>query len=167
MMIRSHGMPGKSRNPKQPPLGFCCLTLRLLGLSGRGCRGMGYGHCRPNGPVVVAPAAPVVVAPAVVAPAPVPEVLRHSLNTGTPLYAASTNRRCAARPVACRASISLAAIWSKQRTSISPTIGRWNGDKSLSFLPSRALRQSCFSWSIGSHRPRGLGQFTACRSWPS
>ena len=30
-----------------------------------------YGHCRPNGPVVVAPAAPVVVAPAVVAPAPV------------------------------------------------------------------------------------------------
>jgi len=28
-----------------------------------------YGHCRPNGPVVVAPAAPVVVAPAVVAPA--------------------------------------------------------------------------------------------------
>ena len=61
----------QSRNPKQPRLGFCCLTLRLLGLSGRGCRGMGYGHCRPNGPVVVAPAAPVVVAPAVVAPAPV------------------------------------------------------------------------------------------------
>ena len=31
-----------------------------------------YGHCRPNGPVVVAPGvvAPVVVAPAVVAPAP-------------------------------------------------------------------------------------------------
>jgi hypothetical protein len=28
-----------------------------------------YGHCRPNGPVVVAPGAPVVVAPAVVAPA--------------------------------------------------------------------------------------------------
>ena len=28
-----------------------------------------YGHCRPNGPVIVAPAAPVVVAPAVVAPA--------------------------------------------------------------------------------------------------
>jgi hypothetical protein len=27
-----------------------------------------YGACRPNGPVVVAPAAPVVVAPAVVAP---------------------------------------------------------------------------------------------------
>jgi len=27
-----------------------------------------YGHCRPNGPVVVAPAAPVVVAPAVIAP---------------------------------------------------------------------------------------------------
>jgi hypothetical protein len=36
-----------------------------------------YGGCRPNGPVVVAPAAPVVVAPAVVAPAvvaPVPVV---------------------------------------------------------------------------------------------
>ena len=97
--------------------------------------------------------------------APAPEARRRSLNTATPLYAASTNRRCAARPVACRASISLAAIWSKQRPRISPTIGRWNGDKSLSFLPSRALRQSCFSWSIGSHRPRGLGQFTACCSW--
>ena len=49
--------------------------------------------------------------------APAPEARRRSLNTATPLYAASTNRRCAARPVACRASISLAAIWSKQRTS--------------------------------------------------
>ena len=49
--------------------------------------------------------------------APAPEALRRSLNAGTPLYAASTNRRCAARPVACRASIGLAAIWSKQRTS--------------------------------------------------
>jgi hypothetical protein len=55
------------------------LLLSLVsihGVSAEGGCGPGfhrgpYGHCRPNGPVVVAPAAPVVVAPAVVAPVPV------------------------------------------------------------------------------------------------
>jgi hypothetical protein len=50
---------------------------------------------------------------------------------------------------------------------ISRTVARWIGDKSAFFLPSRALRQSCFSWSIGGHRPKAWGQsFTVCRGGP-
>jgi len=98
--------------------------------------------------------------------APAPEARRRSLNTATPLYAASTNRRCAARPVACRASISLAAIWSKQRTS--NIFYNWEmewGQVAIFFAVA------CFAAIVlfmvyRKPRPRGLGQFTACRSWP-
>jgi hypothetical protein len=47
----------------------CIDSASAEGGCGPGFHRGPYGHCRPNGPVVVAPAAPVVVAPAVVAPA--------------------------------------------------------------------------------------------------
>jgi hypothetical protein len=50
---------------------ICVGAASAEGGCGPGFHRGPYGHCRPNGPVVVAPAAPVVVAPAVVAPAPV------------------------------------------------------------------------------------------------
>ena len=48
----------------------CVQSASAEGGCGPGFHRGPYGHCRPNGPVVVAPA-PVVVAPAVVAPVPV------------------------------------------------------------------------------------------------
>jgi len=41
---------GKSRNPKQPRLGFCCLTLRFLGPEWLGVSGDGDAtQLKPSG----------------------------------------------------------------------------------------------------------------------
>ena len=53
----------------------CIDSASAAGGCGPGFHRGPYGGCRPNGPVVVAPAGPVVVAPAVVAPVVVAPVV--------------------------------------------------------------------------------------------
>ena len=68
----------------------------------------------------------------------------------------STDSEWRCLPRSCRAKSVLRLFAPSNGPPISRTIRRWSGNKSVFFLPSRVLRLSYFSWSIGSHMPRGL-----------